>query len=164
MLRAEALRLGATTFIETGTYMGDTIWSLRETCNKLISIEVQPQLAEIARSRFRNIPHVEIITGDSAVELNRVVTEIEGSCLFWLDGHYSAGMTGRGAKDCPIHDELASIAKHCRDTFSIMIDDARCFGTDPAYPTVAELKSAVELNFPSHNFNIWNDVIHITHQ
>lgn len=154
MLRAEALRLGATTFIETGTYMGDTIWSLRETCNKLISIEVQPQLAEIARSRFRNIPHVEIITGDSAVELNRVVTEIEGSCLFWLDGHYSAGMTGRGAKNCPIYEELAAIEKGCDFPFSIMIDDARCFETDPAYPTVAELKSAVELNFPSHDFNI----------
>jgi hypothetical protein len=162
MLRAEALRIGAVKFIETGTYMGDTLWALRNNCKRLISIEVQPKLAEIARSRFRNIPHVEIITGDSAVELTRVAAGIDGPCLFWLDGHYSAGMTGRGSKDCPIYEELAAIAAQCRHPFSIMIDDARCFGSDPAYPELDAIRDLSQKIFPDHDFNSWNDVIHIT--
>ena len=162
MLRAEALRIGAKTFIETGTYMGDTLWALRNNCKRLISIEVQPKLAEIARSRFRNIPHVQIVTGDSAVELNKLVGEVQGPCLFWLDGHYSAGMTGRGAKDCPIYEELAAIAEKNHYVFSIMIDDARCFGTDPAYPSMDEIRNEALRLFPNHMFNSWNDVIHIT--
>ncbi|MCX6865326.1 MAG: hypothetical protein NTV46_03755 [Verrucomicrobia bacterium] len=161
MLKAEALRIGANTFIETGTYMGDTLWFMRNTCKNLISVEVQPKLAEIARSRFRNIPQVEIVTGDSAVELKRVVGTIQGPCLFWLDGHYSAGMTGRGLKDCPIHEELTAIAQGSQYAFSILIDDARCFGTDPAYPSMEEMKNTSTRIFPAHAFEVWNDVIHI---
>lgn len=162
MLKAEALRIGANTFIETGTYMGDTLWVMRNTCQKLISIEVQPQLAKIARSRFQNIHQVEIIIGDSAVELKRVVAEVQAPCLFWLDGHYSAGMTGRGSKDCPIYEELTAIAEEIRYPFSILIDDARCFGADPAYPTLDALEATIKAQFPEHRFNVWNDVIHIT--
>jgi len=161
MLRAEALRIGANSFVETGTYMGDTIWALRDTFNKLISIEVQPKLANYARIRFKNISKIEIVFGDSAVELKRVLGAVQDPCLFWLDGHYSAGMTGRGAKECPIHEELASIAESGLCAFSIMIDDARCFGTDPAYPLIEEMAIISKRLFPNHSFEVWNDVIHI---
>lgn len=162
MLKAEAIRIGAVTFVETGTYMGDTPWSLRNTCKFLISIEVQPILADIARKRFRNTPQVKIVTGDSAVELKETVPKVEGPCLFWLDGHYSAGMTGRGSKDCPIYEELEAIAGFGESPFSIMIDDARCFGTDAAYPSLKDLEVAAQAHFPKHHFAVWNDVIHIT--
>lgn len=162
MLKAAAIRIGAVTFVETGTYMGDTPWALRNTCKFLISIEVQPTLADIARSRFRNTPQVTIVTGDSAFELRRTVPEVEGPCLFWLDGHYSAGMTGRGSKDCPIYEELAAIAGAATYSFSILIDDARCFGTDPSYPSIEDLEAAANKHFPKHHFAVWNDVIHIT--
>jgi hypothetical protein len=162
MLKAEILRLKAKSFVETGTYMGDTIWALADSCERLISIEVQPVLADIASGRFRNVSQVEIITGDSATELNRVVDDLDGPILFWLDGHYSAGMTGRGIRDCPIFEELAAIARISDRIFSIMIDDARCFGTDPAYPTLDTIRSEARNLFPDHEFNSWNDVIHIT--
>jgi hypothetical protein len=161
MLKAEALRIGANSFIETGTYMGDTLWFLRDAFKQLISIEVQPKLAEIARSRYQNIPQVEIIIGDSAVELKRVVGEVQGPSLFWLDGHYSAGMTGRGVKDCPVYDELEAIGASNQNSFSIMIDDARCFGTDPAYPSLEDMEIFSRSLFPNHSFEVWNDVIHI---
>lgn len=162
MLLAECNRIGATWFVETGTYMGDTLWFMRNAVAKLLSIEVQPELAAIARRRFRSTPQVEIVIGDSATELATVVKRIDGPCLFWLDGHYSAGMTGRGIKDCPIFEELAAINSIQDRPFSIMIDDARCFGTDPAYPSIAELRRATDKLFPNHEFNVWNDVIHIT--
>jgi len=161
MLLAECRRIDARWFVETGTYMGDTLWFLREAVPNLMSIEVQPDLARLAARRFRKFPQVEIINGDSALELVKVVKRIDVPCLFWLDGHYSAGMTGRGIKDCPIFEELAAIASVAGQKCSIMIDDARCFGTDPTYPNIEQLKQAIDKLFPQHQFNIWNDVIHI---
>jgi hypothetical protein len=161
MLLAECRRIGTRWFVETGTYMGDTLWFLREAVPNLVSIEVQPELARLAARRFRKFPRVDVVNGDSALELAAVVKRVDGPCLFWLDGHYSAGMTGRGVKDCPIFEEIAAIAGLADHEFSIMIDDARCFGTDPAYPGVGQLRESTDKLFPRHQFNIWNDVIHI---
>lgn len=47
----EASRIEASTFIETGTYLGDTPWFLRESFKKIFSIEVEPRLAKLARTR-----------------------------------------------------------------------------------------------------------------
>jgi hypothetical protein len=70
-------------------------------------------------------------------------------------------MTGRGLKDCPIHEELTAIAQGSQYAFSILIDDARCFGTDPAYPSIEAMKNISTRIFPTHAFEVWNDVIHI---
>ncbi len=161
MLLAECKRIDARWFVETGTYMGDTLWFMQPAVSNLVSIEVQPDLAALAQRRFRGHPHVKIVNGDSAVELANIVKQIDCTCLFWLDGHYSAGMTGRGIKDCPIFEELAAISTLTNHRFSIMIDDARCFGTDPAYPSVEDLRDEANKLFLNHEFAIWNDIIHL---
>ena len=42
-----------------------------------------------------------------------------------------------------------------------MIDDARCFGTDPAYPTLEELASFVKQHRPDVRVISENDSIRI---
>jgi len=148
LLLREALRIKAGCFVETGTFTGDTVWFMRDKLAKVYSIEVQPQLAALASGLFRNDPRVEIIEGDSATALADLVKRINGTTLFWLDGHYSAGVTGRGAKDCPIFEELKAIADHPPEQFSIVIDDRRCFGNDPAYPSYEELTTHIAALFP----------------
>lgn len=148
LLLREALRIKAETFVETGTFTGDTVWFMRDRFPKVFSIEVQPQLAALAAKLFSNNPSVEIVEGDSATALAGIARRIHGSAIFWLDGHYSAGITGRGAKDCPIFEELQAIANHPPARFSIVIDDRRCFGTDPAYPPYADLLSYIATLFP----------------
>jgi len=159
LLLREALRIKAEIFVETGTFTGDTVWFMRDRFQKVYSIEIQPQLAEIAISLFRNNPRVEIVKGDSASALADLVKRIEGTTLFWLDGHYSAGVTGRGTKDCPIFEELQAIAHHPPACFSIVIDDRRCFGTDPAYPLYSELVSQIAMLFPQLNVTEELDMI-----
>jgi hypothetical protein len=67
-----------------------------------------------------------------------VIPRIEGRCVFWLDGHYSGGATGRGPEDTPIRRELEHIAAAGRVWDVVLIDDARCFDGRNGYPTLDE--------------------------
>lgn len=159
VLKREAHRIGARDFVETGTLRGDTVWYFRKDFHRLFTIEVQPELARLAARRFRRHPHVRVIVGDSAHELRSIVPLLEGPTLFWLDGHYSGGYTGRGAADCPIWDELAAITSRGELLFTICIDDAASFGSDSAYPRMEELAAYVERNLPSHGLEIIHGII-----
>jgi hypothetical protein len=50
---------------------------------------------------------------------------LSGDINFWLDGHFSGGITHKGPQDTPILDELVSISKYLRHfgTVCVMIDD-----------------------------------------
>jgi hypothetical protein len=132
---------------------------MRDAFQDIHSIEVQPDLARIACQRFKKLRHVTIHTGDSSSVLPIIQNKIKGTTLYWLDGHYSAGITGRGAKDCPIYEELEAIAALPPARFSIVIDDHRCFGSDPAYPTYVELLDQLTGLFPDHDVNVELDMV-----
>lgn len=157
-----ASEAGATVFVETGTFRGDTPWCFRNDFRKIFSIEVQPQLAQLAAKRFSAYPHIKIIEGDSARKLAEIIPQIEGPVLFWLDGHYSAGVTGRGDDDCPLWGELHAINGSLAHRFVIIVDDARCFGVNEGYPTLEELRTYVSGNLPNHRMSVENDLIRIT--
>jgi len=162
ILKQAAEDAGARIFIETGTFRGDTPWYFRNAFSKIFSIEVQPQLAELASERFKDLSHIRIVEGDSAKKLAEIVQEIDAPVLFWLDGHYSAGITGRGENDCPIWDEMNAIIGKVPHPFSIFIDDARSFNGSGGYPTLDELRDFVESGLPGHGMTVENDLIRIT--
>lgn len=164
-LRGIARDSVATTFVETGTYLGDTTWEFRNDFHHIHSIEVEPHLCALASRRLRNFDHITIHQGDSAAILPALVPTVKGAALYWLDGHYSAGITGTGVSHCPIVGELEAIYRLSRDPFTIVIDDARCFGTDPAYPTIAEVTTQVAaLSGGRSTVSVENDMIVIRHQ
>jgi hypothetical protein len=140
MILAEARRIGAGVFIETGTLYGDTPWHFRRTFKRIFTIEVEPNLAQIARERFRKWPGIQVVEGDSATELAGICQQIDEPCVVYLDGHYSHGITGMGNEECPVLAEVLTLFNHLKHPFGIVIDDARLFGTDPAYPTVESLE------------------------
>jgi len=133
----------ARVFVETGTYLGDTTWWFRNDFERLYTIEVDPFLHDQAKSRFARMHHIDALLGDSSSVLVGVVPSIESKALYWLDGHYSAGITGSGESHCPVMAELAAIYGCGRAPFVIVIDDARCFGNDPAYPTVPAVRERI---------------------
>lgn len=145
--RSVILRLGipGATWIETGTYLGDTTALLARHGRSVISIEPAIELASRATDRFRDTPSVRIVCGTSEERMGPELQRIDGDTNFWLDGHYSGGPTFRGESECPVTSELRCIAeaRPRLGRIRVLIDDARLFGCGaprhPDYPTLDEL-------------------------
>jgi hypothetical protein len=161
LIRDYAKNFNTQILIETGTYLGDMVHAMRKTFSTIISFELDQTLAAQARERFANDNQIEIVQGDSGKLLGERLANINEPCLFWLDGHYSGGITARGTLETPIKNELAAILSHPIDGHVILIDDARCFTGENDYPTLDELKSFVAERKPNHKFSVEHDVIRI---
>jgi len=122
------------TWVETGTFMGDTTSVLSKVAKMVYSIEPEPTLFSKAEQKFSKTNNVKIIKGLSEVVFPKLLPTISGDVCFWLDGHYSAGITFRGPQDTPIIDELTAIGRSITQMSKIvvMVDDVRCF--DPRNP------------------------------
>ena len=116
-------------FIETGTYMGDTLYNMLHDFNKLYSIELSEKYFSQAVKRFDD-NKVTIIHGDSTIILKTLLNEVNASIFFWLDGHWSGGDTAKGNVDCPLLEEITIINDICKSKCIIAIDDVRLFGTN----------------------------------
>jgi hypothetical protein len=133
------------TWIETGTFLGDTTALLARRARMVYSIEPEPKLHERAHRRFEGRRNVEILRGTSEEVLPGLLARLCGDVNFWLDGHYSAGVTFRGPQDTPIVAELTAIAAAMPrlNRIAVMIDDLRCFNPrspeHAAYPTRSAL-------------------------
>lgn len=161
MIAQFAIQSGAKLLVETGTYMGDTPWQLRHLFDHLWSVEVHPPLAALAKARFLKVPNTTIIEADSGQALKDIVPQLNKPTLFWLDGHYSGGMTGMGADYCPIFAELDTIFGQANVPWVAMIDDARLFGTEAGYPSLEALCDYfAHLTSPPH---VWveNDIVFV---
>jgi glycosyltransferase involved in cell wall biosynthesis len=117
------------TWVETGTYLGDTTDVLSKVAKMVYSIEPEPTLFSKAEQKFRNTSNVKIINGLSEDVFPKLLPTIRGNICFWLDGHYSAGITFKGPQNTPIIDELTVIERNISQTNKIvvMVDDIRCF-------------------------------------
>ncbi|KAJ1494515.1 hypothetical protein T484DRAFT_1765159, partial [Baffinella frigidus] len=60
-------------FIETGTWYGETLARVKSHFAKLVSIEISAQISDMARKRFAEDAHVQIVTGRSEERLPAVL-------------------------------------------------------------------------------------------
>ncbi|MFH0846041.1 MAG: hypothetical protein V1851_01425 [Patescibacteria group bacterium] len=148
-------------FIETGTFLGETVEALKNKFKKLISIELDKDLYKKSKEKFIYNTHITILQGDSSDILKVVTPTLYQPTLFWLDGHYSGGITARGNLNTPILKELEIILNHRIKNHIILIDDARCFTGENEYPTVKELFSFIKKINSNINFKVSNDIIRI---
>lgn len=138
--RALLLRLGRSdaTWVETGTFEGETTKFLSPHARKIYSIEPEPELYAAAKKKLASCSNVEVFNGLSEEVFESLLPDLDGNLCFWLDGHFSGGVTHRGPQDTPILDESGAIEPHLSrwsDT-RIFIDDIRCFNPKayPGYP------------------------------
>lgn len=131
-----------TNFVETGTYEGGTaIWAANHF-KKVLTIEYSKELYEQAIAKF-NISNIEFIFGDSRTELSKLIERLDSSSLFWLDAHWSGGLTYGDTDQCPLIEEINIINSSSFDNF-ILIDDARLFTSPPQ---------------PPHKIEQWPDIV-----
>lgn len=158
-IRSQADRFGSKVLVETGTFHGDMLEAMKDRFDHLYSIELSEELHQRAQLRFRKDNHIELIQGDSGKALGALVGRIDKPALFWLDGHYSDGITALGEKVTPIFEELEHIFKVEDQGHVIIIDDARCFGEDDGYPTIEALKEFILAKKPGAEITIQDDSI-----
>jgi hypothetical protein len=137
------------------------VFAARKSFQRIYSIELGTDLYERATERFAAFPHITILQGDSSTMLRHVLERLDKPALFWLDAHYSEGITARGDVDTPIRQELEMIFAHGIKDHVLLIDDARCFTGEKYYPTISELQAFVARHRPGWCFNVEQDIIRI---
>lgn len=162
VLREYSNRYGTKTLIETGTYYGDMVEAMCAYFDRIYSIELSDYLYEKASEKFKGVTHIELIHGDSGNELKKLMDKINQPSLFWLDGHYSSGVTAKGEKHTPIFAELDHILNAPDIGHVIIIDDARLFGADSGYPSMKELEDFIKSKRSNLEFIVQDDSIRIT--
>ena len=131
-------------FIETGTYLGEMVEAMSNYMTGIFSIELSVDLFNKSRIKFAQNKHITLLQGDSGNILPELLKRITTPCLFWLDGHYSGGITSKGSLETPIINELNAILSHKIQTHMILIDDARLFVGNNDYPTVNQLSQFIK--------------------
>ncbi|MEK7590050.1 MAG: hypothetical protein AAB475_02235 [Patescibacteria group bacterium] len=149
------------TFIETGTYLGEMVDAVKDSFDKIYSIELNEELYKKAKNNFARFSNIEIMHGDSGEILPELLNNINEPILFWLDGHYSAGNTSKGSLNTPIIKELVTIFQHPIKQHIILIDDARLFNGADDYPTSVEVSTIAEKY--GYKQEIKKDIIIISH-
>lgn len=153
--------------IETGTYDGGTIKNALPYFKEIHSIELSHHHYVQAKERFKNNHTAHLHHGDSCQVISKILPNMHGKILFWLDGHYSEGATAKGNKNTPILEELHAIKEQGITNAIILIDDMRCFHTFDetigcsallGYPTVTELYNEIKKVNPDYNFVIYGDI------
>ncbi len=86
VLRDNARRHGLVVLVETGTFYGNAIFSLRNEFTEIHSIELAPDLHSAARRELGHLRHLHLHFGDSAEVLPKVAERITSPALCWLAG------------------------------------------------------------------------------
>ncbi len=148
--------------VEIGTYKGEMIDAVWRSFNKVYSIELDTFLYERAVERFKIYPMISIFHGDSAKVLPNILPGIDKPTLFWLDAHYSGGITAKSKT--PVFVELLRILHHKTKGHVILMDDADCFTGENDYPTVGEVIETVKSMKPTWVVIIKDNIIRIHKQ
>jgi hypothetical protein len=158
-IREYANRYGIKAFIETGTFLGIMVNSMKNEFVKVISIELSELLYLRAKKLFSHNKNIEILLGNSEELLPIAISNIKQPCLFWLDGHYSGGITALASSETPIVKEITAILNHPVTNHILLIDDARLFTGQRDYPTIDELKELLDKLGVKYHFEIKDDII-----
>lgn len=121
-------------FVETGTYMGETIFAMEPFFHTLHTTEIKREFFNHVR-RINTSSKIQFHHGDSAVLFPSLLPTLRGNAIFFLDGHWSAEDTGRGVKDVPLVEELTAIRNNYPHAAIVIIDDHRLFGKGPSTGT-----------------------------
>ncbi len=91
-----------------------------------------------------------VLAGTSEERFREAIGLLKGPIAFWLDGHFSGGITFKGTRDTPIKYELEIISENIEafERITVFVDDFRCFAKSASsaepYPPRAYLVNWAE--------------------
>jgi hypothetical protein len=135
-------------FIESGTFYGETTLAMEPFFNKLYTVEIKQEFYTNFKNNYKG-NKIEIFLGESSDIFTEILPSIQTPSIFFLDGHWSCGNTGKGKKDCPLYEELTSIINNFKYKAIIIIDDVRLFGMGPNTTYGKEPCNWEDINIPS---------------
>jgi len=154
-------RYNLRTLVETGTYYGEMVASMRKHFDRIYSVELEPQLAAVSREKFAGDPGITILEGDSQTLIPKVVAELQAPAVFWLDAGYYGAHPAQGDLS-RLLSELRAILSSSIPGHVVLMDDARCFiGAENKF-TAAQLVSWIEKEFPDRRAEIARDIFRVT--
>ncbi|TET05775.1 hypothetical protein E3J79_04530 [Candidatus Dependentiae bacterium] len=157
----------ASIFIETGTFQGETTYKAAQHFNTVHTTELGWELFKKAENRFAYNPAIFTYYGNSPDILRKILPNIKGKIIFWLDAHYSSGETAKGKSNTPILEELKTIEESGIKDSIILIDDMRFLDiveNIPAnkaaqgYPSIQQLRNALLNINPNYHFVVFSDI------
>jgi hypothetical protein len=150
-----ARQFGLTTLVETGTYYGEMIAAVASNFRRIYSIEIDPALVQLARQRFRHLPQVTILEGDSQSTVPRLLPELNEACLWWLDAGYCgwAGETGNSGR---LGTEMEAVLADRAHRHVILMDDA------DGVKGLPELLASIKEKYPERQVEVTQNIIRIT--
>ena len=141
-LLAAALGLegGRPYFVETGTYIGHSLYQISGLFKHLWTVEASPDLYRAASALFssRNITTVTLMQGNSIDLLRDLPADVMRNAVFFLDAHYSHGITSQEYGWCPLLQEIPMILDVAPNAL-IVVDDLRTMSGINGYPTLEQL-------------------------
>jgi hypothetical protein len=160
-------QLQVTTFVETGTYQGDSMNVAADIFDECHSIELSQDLYEATQSKFAGRANIKLYQGESATILNAASEQFaERPVVFWLDAHWCVGENTAGQdSQSPLRDELRAIGRlHPQSV--VLIDDARLYLCPPPephrftdWPDFHDIVILLQSLSQHHRLMILNDVI-----
>lgn len=125
-------QMGLTTLVEGGTYQGGTAKWAADSFDQVFTIENSPEMHGIAKENLLGISNITMLQGDTRQHLPEIVAKND-NMLYWLDAHWSGGITYGQDDECPLLEELEIVFASDRNHV-ILIDDARLFLAPPPSP------------------------------
>lgn len=135
-------RYGLKVFVETGSYVGGTLFWASLHFDKAIGIEINRFYYKFTKKTCQGARNVVMLRGDSRTELSRALSLAESHALVWLDAHWSPDLEAQKPErgECPILDELRALNADGRPHV-ILVDDARLFDppVNEEWPGIGEI-------------------------
>lgn len=158
------------TCVESGTYLGQTALNASKVFREVHTIELSARLHTQAKMHLYQAKNVFCYLGDSAKLLPQILSKINSPTLFYLDGHFSGGLTAQGSANTPVLEELRAIYESKIADGCILIDDLKCFQDSlypnkikelglTGYPTLKEIKDLLLHINPNYQITFLGDAL-----
>lgn len=154
------------TFVETGTFQGNTTELLAHMFSCVHTVERSEELYVAARQKLAGKPNVLLHHGSSPTILTKLAPSLTGKSVgYWLDAHWCGSNTAGHDDECPLLAEIASIGE-INSRSVVLIDDARLFLAAPPlphdasqWPDLTVIISALARLSSDHRISVINDII-----